>query len=322
VAAIAFLGASITTGVSQAHAAIFCGKTITKDTTLKKDLKDCPDDGLVAGAAGITINLNGHRVDGQGLTGTRGVEVSGYTNVVVRGGGGGRITHFDEGVALLNGATSRIRGVTIKKSHIGIEVNSCNGAKVRNNEISKSEVYGVSLAHADDVEISGNEIVGPDIHLFVTAGITVNAGDTANTLVKENVVRGGVFGDYGILVNGSAPGTKLKTNEVRGNNSRGIDVYDSATDTVVKMNTAIGNSSDGIIVEDDAGSGSRVLKNFARKNGDDGIELGHAGIEVGDNSADDNGDWGIIATQSIVDLGGNLASGNGQAAQCSGLTCG
>jgi parallel beta-helix repeat protein len=45
---------------------VHCGDTITKNTTLHRHLVDCPGDGLVVGAADITIDLNGHRITGSG----------------------------------------------------------------------------------------------------------------------------------------------------------------------------------------------------------------------------------------------------------------
>src|SRR3981081_3458550 len=41
-----------------------CGSTVTTSVTLSHDLLNCPVDGLVVGASGITINLNGHRITG------------------------------------------------------------------------------------------------------------------------------------------------------------------------------------------------------------------------------------------------------------------
>ena len=43
-----------------------CGDTITKDTTLHKDLVDCPNNGIVIGADNVTLDLNGHTIDGDG----------------------------------------------------------------------------------------------------------------------------------------------------------------------------------------------------------------------------------------------------------------
>src|SRR5436190_19773212 len=50
-----------------AHAAnVGCGDTITTDTTLHKDLINCPNNGILIGADNVTLDLNGHLVDGDG----------------------------------------------------------------------------------------------------------------------------------------------------------------------------------------------------------------------------------------------------------------
>ena len=43
-----------------------CGDVITQDTTLDSDLLNCPGDGLVIGADGVTVDLAGHTIDGTG----------------------------------------------------------------------------------------------------------------------------------------------------------------------------------------------------------------------------------------------------------------
>src|SRR5215208_3043454 len=43
-----------------------CGDTITADTTLRKDLINCPNNGIIIGADDVTLDLNYHRVDGDG----------------------------------------------------------------------------------------------------------------------------------------------------------------------------------------------------------------------------------------------------------------
>ena len=45
---------------------VSCGDTITVDTTLDSDLVDCPNNGIVIGADDITLDLNGHTIDGDG----------------------------------------------------------------------------------------------------------------------------------------------------------------------------------------------------------------------------------------------------------------
>ena len=43
-----------------------CGDTITADTTLHQDLVNCPNNGIIIGADNITLDLNGHTIDGDG----------------------------------------------------------------------------------------------------------------------------------------------------------------------------------------------------------------------------------------------------------------
>src|SRR3954470_19118313 len=54
-------------GGGQASAAqVGCGDTITTNTKLHHNLTNCPNNGIVIGANGVTLNLNGHLVDGDG----------------------------------------------------------------------------------------------------------------------------------------------------------------------------------------------------------------------------------------------------------------
>ena len=54
-------------GGGQALAAqVKCGDTITADTTLHKNLVNCPNNGIEIGADNITLDLNGHTIDGDG----------------------------------------------------------------------------------------------------------------------------------------------------------------------------------------------------------------------------------------------------------------
>ena len=43
---------------------VTCGDVITQDTTLDSDLDDCPAEGIVIGADGVTLRPNGHTIDG------------------------------------------------------------------------------------------------------------------------------------------------------------------------------------------------------------------------------------------------------------------
>jgi parallel beta-helix repeat protein len=308
--------AALALKAGQAHAALSCGKTVTKDVKLKKNLTDCPDDGLIAGASNITIDLNGHKISGHDAG--DGVQMVGFDGVTIKGGGG-QIARFQTGVNVVNGADSRVKGLKIKRTYLGIGVSdTSDGTKVLNNTISEIELYGIGTAVVADLEISDNEITGPTDSGLINGAISVNG--TQDTLVEENVLLGGDDGDYGILVHGSAQGATVRNNEVRRHEVTGIVLYDGGAGTLVKKNEAIRNDNNGIQVDSAAGTGTRVLDNEAHRNGNDGLAIEKSGVEVGDNVANDNGTWGIFAVPGVVDLGGNKATGN-DFGQCSGVAC-
>ena len=60
--AVALLVALLPSSAIATH--VSCGDVITQDTTLDSDLVNCPGDGVVIGASGITLDLAGHTIDG------------------------------------------------------------------------------------------------------------------------------------------------------------------------------------------------------------------------------------------------------------------
>ena len=91
---------SWTITASTVPASVSCGQLITQSVLVQNDLLDCLGDGLVVGASNITIDLNGHTLDGTGLG--AGVLNNGFDNVTITNG---TIQEFDFGVQL-NAGTS------------------------------------------------------------------------------------------------------------------------------------------------------------------------------------------------------------------------
>src|SRR3954454_5328951 len=82
---------------------VSCGQTLTESVTLANDLTGCTGDGLIAGRAGITIDLNGHTLGGSASTECSdpsgedvqfGVAITGHDHVTVADG---TIRGFDFG---------------------------------------------------------------------------------------------------------------------------------------------------------------------------------------------------------------------------------
>ena len=66
VLALVVAGVSVLASGPALASHVRCGDTITTDTTLDSDLVNCPNTGIVIGANNITLDLNGHTIDGDG----------------------------------------------------------------------------------------------------------------------------------------------------------------------------------------------------------------------------------------------------------------
>jgi hypothetical protein len=187
---------------------VSCGQTLTESTIVENDLENCAGDGLVAGADGITIDLNGHTIDGQTIPTGNGIAISGVDRVVVKNG---TITGFDVGVSIVFGA---------------------DGTRVRDLRISGSAIGNGIEAQALRAALIGNTVFGRAIGIVV-AGTTTT---TARNTVKDN--------DTGILVGGSRP--VVSRNTVLSNAGDGIQAI--ATAGAFNGNVANANGDDGIDV--------------------------------------------------------------------------
>jgi len=157
---------------------VICGQTLTESTIVENDLANCPGDGLVAGADGIAIDLDGHTIDGQTFATGTGIAISGVDGVVV---GNGAITGFDVGVSIVFGADgTQVRDLRISDSPTGngIEAHALRTAVTvvaerrgrdedRHGSCPCAEAVGAQpqfevicaprLAHTEHEDRSGNE---------------------------------------------------------------------------------------------------------------------------------------------------------------------
>ena len=100
-------------GAPAARATDLCGTTVIDDVKLSQDLV-CSGDGLIVGANGIRIDLNGFSIQGSG-TGT-GVAVSGYDDVTIAGGA---IRQFAVGIRVATSTESGHQADRIRRQRRG-----------------------------------------------------------------------------------------------------------------------------------------------------------------------------------------------------------
>ena len=84
---------------------VSCGQTITADTTLDSDLTKCKGPGITIGADGITLDLNGHTIEGAGK-GSGVLNLAGHDGVTI---GGGSIRGFAGSIAIVGATDNRMQ---------------------------------------------------------------------------------------------------------------------------------------------------------------------------------------------------------------------
>ena len=291
---------------------LVCGATITTSVRLANDLIDCPGNGLIIGADGITLDLGGHTVDGDGTvrpgcppdeacnvgivnsTGADGRPGSGpgHRGVTITNG---TITGFGEyGIYGESVVDNRVRDLRVSDNPLG-GVGWCGAAtSVIERVRASSNGVGLSVFCPDrdshDVRIQDNVVKSSsDIQIFVFHGSririernTVSGGSAfagiflfdgpQHVQVTSNRVTGAAVG---ILID-HANDNEVSANDVSGN-SDDIAVFgDRNTILANRVSDAVGCADDpncGAGISIDGGRGNVVARNLVRRTAGDGIRV-------------------------------------------------
>ena len=298
-------------------------RQITADTTLDSDLVDCPSNGIVIGADGITLDLNGHLIDGDGTEFVGcpknefcdiGLLNDGHDGVKLRDGS---VRDFDFGPLIVDARHNRVANLTVSRiagtgiillrssrnrvignsaranglqlDQGGISLNRSHHNVIKGNALRRNGDLGVFMEISDDNRIRKNRMRGNPEGGVIAEG-------HGNVFARNRIVRGG----GGILItkitDHGAVGNVVRRNKVRNVRASGIAVDPPPKRTLIKHNHVVGSGRSGISV----GSPSTTIrKNRAVRN--DGL--------------------GIKAVEGVIDGGGNIARHNGDPRQCVNVTC-
>jgi parallel beta-helix repeat protein len=317
---IGFLSAPFLMAILLAHPGtavaghVECGDTITTDTTLDNDLVNCPNNGIVIGAEGITLDLAGHRIDGDESPAAGcdpetefcdiGVLNIGHDGVTIKDGS---TREFDWGVGIADARESRVLRITSRRqASFGALFLGASRSLVRDGNFSHNvppEGDGIGVFGSRHIRIVGNEIrsnEGPGIHL----------GDSS-----RNVVRGNKFARNGpsVFIEGNA--NHVRDNRIDG--GAGIRVGPGNRNVIAENH--VSRAVESIAIED--GRRNLVAHNLvAHARGDQGISLGinHPPIGGGGNVVRGNRVKGsredgfhVAGEDSDSVLKRNIASGAG-----------
>lgn len=243
---------------TQVPVEVACGDTIVKDTVLAHDLTNCPDAGLYIGADNITLDLNGHTIDGEG-DGFESCEDScdngvdnqaGFDGMTVRNG---HINEFVDGVAVRDARRSTVEQISTTGLAHGLAfMMNTRDSVVRDNQSVDDgglAFFGESRnINVVDNTVEDNEFGG--IALFSSSHATISRNTVTNT---------GLAG-ISLQVGDSGPShhTRIDHNTVSGG-STAVAMIQGSHHNVVTTN-AIDDTEDGILVEEGS-HGNVVTRN-------------------------------------------------------------
>ena len=245
---------SWTVGEAPVAANVFCGQKIMRSTRVMNDLTDCLWDGIVVGAPNITIDLDGHTIDGKGIG--SGIRNDGHDNVTIRNG---KVFEFDWGVSL-NVGTQRtiVEGLTLERNQ--------ESAIVLGNRGENDPALGLptppELPASFDSEVVGNTL-------------------------RNNTV---VANDQGIWLTNKATDNVIRGNAIAANGHQGVWL-ERAHDNLIEDNEIRGTSGPGVELE--GSTNNSVVDNLLEENSGGGVALGvtsglHHGIPSHDNLVERN----------------------------------
>ena len=184
-----------------------CGQVIKQSVKLTANL-DCKTDGIIVGADGITIDLNGFTLSGPGEKSSKvGIMFADNDGVTVQGPG--TIQKFQAGALFSGGEDNKISRVTFTENEIavfetgakntaiednlmfgnsiGVAAHSSSGSKLNTNLFKANDLAGVTLVNSANNELSMNTIQGSVNGIFLDGQSTKNNVNSNNVLQNRGV---------------------------------------------------------------------------------------------------------------------------------------
>ena len=222
---------------------VSCGDTISADTTLDSDLVNCPNNGIVIGADDVTLDLNGHTIDGdgelqedcpEGAFCDVGIDnTAGQTGVTIKRGA---IRDFDVGIFVVGASENRIQRLSsADNSSFGMIVGDSSESRIDHCGSVGDGVSGILMFDSRDNRIDHNSVTGAH-------GYAIPVFGSSDNRVEKNALD---RNDHGILLDGSND-NDVKGNRISHSGGSSIDLG-AASDNRVE-NNVLSDNGDGVIL--------------------------------------------------------------------------
>jgi parallel beta-helix repeat protein len=229
-----------------------CGQVITEDVTLTSDLNCSNGDGLIVGASGITINMNGYSISSGNGPGSQDPTTNsgngpGSQDPTTNSGNGpgseARTADYDgsSGILVANADNVAISGLgEISGFSRGVTFLGSSGGALTDVQLANNDI-GAVVANSEGTEISRNTLTNNGIAVVSDSS---NGGVTAFNQIVANL-------EEGILILGSSDNV-VAANNMYGNGANGIYLDPMSEGNHIDYNTVFGhetadlNNADGM----------------------------------------------------------------------------
>jgi parallel beta-helix repeat protein len=290
------------------------GDTLTADTKLTGDLSGSGS-GLIVGADGITIDLNGYSLTMTGGSGWGIDNSGGYNNVTVTNG---MIEGFNEGVRAVDADGLKLRDLEVigasgpSATTGAIHILGGQDVTIMNSSVAVTAAFlgphGIRLDSVDGVQVKNVEVDGSFIGISFFSVTTL--GPNTNGSIQGCTITGAY--NYGVLL-ANADGAKIQNNEISECGTglwAGWNVFQS--DMLIQDNYFHDNGGGFILW---GVSDSQVSGNTSTDNDTFGLLMrsGASDNQISDNDLSYNGVRGLVLLFGANDnhISGNTVLGNG-----------
>ena len=280
-----------------------CGEVITANTTLSADIGPCWGDGVIIGADGITLNLNGHRILGDALRldDMAGIRLPVRNFVTIENGA---VSGFAEGIFFNSGGGNTVTNMNIH-DNIGANIVGV-GPAAFNPDFGD----GILLQHSAANRILNNTIT----HNGIYDGVGIFGMDSNFNLLQGNTISKNTDAGNGHDGEGIATSSFLENDDPRRSNSLFENNFIG--------NTIVDNAAAGI--SNIANVDAQILNNDIERNGLESstYPLNGIGLQperqsteqmndiVENNKVVGNGNDGIEMVYEQYPVSGNLIKNN------------
>lgn len=231
-------------GLDSSNGLVSCGQIVSGEVELTNDLNCNSGDGLIVGAPGTHINLNGYKITAasddagsQGLSmdydGSSGILVANADGVIISGLG--EISGFDRGVTFMGSSDGQLTDVQVANNGIGVLVSGSTGTELSRNTITNNGIAAI-LDSSNGGAVAFNQVVANEDQGILLLGADQN-------VVAANNMFGN--GQYGIYLDIMSNENTIDYNTAFGHEDADINNADGQP-TNVNQNSFGGNNNCGI----------------------------------------------------------------------------